>query len=219
MAELLKRLITGIILIGCFIGAYLHSLTLYILFLSGIFLLMLTIEWPRLLSPKSPRFFLFTLAYPITPCFILLWLAIRYYTLDYYLPLYPFFVAWTADTFGYIVGKLTGYHKICPLTSPGKSYEGLVGSMIGVFIMHTWLMPRMAFLSTSPMAHNMFILALYTIIITVIAFLGGYLLSLLKRRQNLKDAGTILPGHGGFLDRFDSVFFVSLAMPILLLVF
>ncbi len=77
--------------------------------------------------------------------------------------------------------------------------------------MHCVFMPRIALFAGSPLYINKVLLVLYSIAITLVAFLGGLVLSLLKRRQGLKDAGDILPGHGGFLDRFDGVFFTTLA--------
>lgn len=210
--EFLKRLITGFILIICFGGAYLHSATLFSLLLCGVLIEILIFEWPRLV----PLFSGYTLLYPILPFATLLWLVNSYHATDIYLPLYPFMVAWTADTCGYVVGKLIGNHKIYPSISPGKSWEGLTGSIVGVFIMNLLILPRITKLSSSFVATNITFMVIFSAIMASIALLGGFLMSYLKRKNHLKDAGDLLPGHGGFLDRFDSVLFVTMATTLLI---
>jgi len=208
-AEFIKRLVTGIILLVCCGGAYLHSSYLFSALLLVVLIIILTTEWPRLITFSRPVAVLISLVYPILPIALLVWLTTRFYTTDFYLPLYPFFVAWSADTCGYFLGKLIGNHKMCPTISPGKSWEGFAGSWIGVFTIHLWLIPRTAMLNQLAFVHSFLLLGLFTGLMTTIAFLGGFFLSYLKRKQNLKDAGSLLPGHGGFLDRFDAVFFVA----------
>lgn len=211
--EFLKRLVTGIILIICFGGAYLHSATLFSLLLCGVLIEILIFEWPRLV----PLFSLYTLLYPIMPFATLLWLVNRYHVTDIYLPLYPFMVAWTADTCGYVIGKLAGNHKIYPAMSPGKSWEGLAGSIVGVFIMNLLILPRIGKLSTSFVATNITSIFVFSTVMASIALLGGFFMSYLKRKNRLKDAGDLLPGHGGFLDRFDSVLFVTFTTALLMM--
>jgi len=150
------------------------------------------------------------------PIIILMYFAYKYYTNDYYLPLYPIIIAWASDTGGYIVGKIIGFHKMCPTISPGKSWEGLLGSLAAVTIAHIWLMSRITHITTLGLENNIIVLSLLSLTMTLVAFCGGFLLSYLKRKNNLKDAGNLLPGHGGLLDRFDSVFFVAYATGILL---
>lgn len=207
--EFFKRLFTGIILLICVGGAYLHSATLFALCLTAVLMLILTFEWPLLAPKNKPLFLLLSLIYPIAPFFILISLTLRYYSTDIYLPLHPFFVAWTADTCGYAIGKLWGFHKIWPVISPQKSWEGLAGSVVGVFIMHLLLLGRITTFSSAFFANNIFMLFLFSVVTTIIAFAGGLFFSYLKRKRNLKDAGNVLPGHGGFLDRFDGVVFVA----------
>jgi phosphatidate cytidylyltransferase len=219
VSEFFKRLITGIILLICFAGSYLHSSLLYQLFLGAILILILFYEWPQFVCYKRIDHIFYTLLYPISPIILLLWLTQMFYTTDPYLPLYPFFVAWSADTCGYFVGKLIGRHKMCPAISPGKSWEGLMGSWIGVFVMHLLIIPRITLLSSTIITHNILTLFAFSGVMTMVAFWGGFFLSYLKRTHNLKDAGTILPGHGGFLDRFDSVFFVTPVTVLLVLIF
>jgi len=216
--ELVKRCFTSLLIVACFGGAYLHSAMLFSFLLGSILAFILIIEWPRLIPIKKIKFLFLTLFYPVLPNLILIWLTLTFYDTDFYLPLYPFIVSWTADTMGYFTGKTIGRHKICPSISPGKSWEGLLGSIIGVSIVHLFLLPHISHFSyvlTFPYSIN---IILFSIMMTTIAFLGGLFMSCLKRMQGLKDAGDLLPGHGGLLDRFDSVFFVAIATGLLVLV-
>ena len=215
--EFFKRLITGIILLVCFGGAYLHSANMFAVFLVAVLVIALFFEWPKLIPP-SHFATTYTLMYPIIPFILLVWLTLTYYAIDFYLPLYPFFVAWTADSCGYAIGKLCGIHKMCPYISPGKSWEGFFGSLVGVFVMHLWIMPRTHFFTKIPITFWPKSI-LFSVTMTSIAFLGGLFLSYLKRQKNLKDAGSVLPGHGGFLDRFDAVLFVVYATALLVFFF
>lgn len=198
-------------LLICFGGAYLHSALLFSLLLSAVLIIILFFEWPKLIPLQQILYQLLTLFYPTLPLVLLIILTITTYPIDFYLPLYPFFVAWSADTCGYAIGKLFGKHKMCPSISPGKSWEGFAGSTLGVFVAHLWIVPRTKLFSSTIFATKTSALMLLSIAMTIIAFLGGFFLSYLKRKNNLKDAGTVLPGHGGLLDRFDSVLFVTLA--------
>ena len=215
--EVIQRTITGIFLLICIFGSYVHSKALYISLLGIILTLILFFEWHKLVAHKGILHRFISFAYPIMPITILIWFAHTYYVSDYYLPLYPLIIAWAADTGGYIVGKLIGYHKMCPTISPGKSWEGLVGSFIAVFVANIWLMPRITHITPFGIENNIIVLNALSLSMTLVAFCGGFLLSYLKRKNNLKDVGNLLPGHGGLMDRFDSVFFVAYATGALLL--
>jgi phosphatidate cytidylyltransferase len=211
IGEFFKRLITGIVLLVCFFGSYIHSPTLYTCLLGAVITLIILFEWHKLVAHSGILHRVISLTYPIMPTAILMWLVYAYYTSDYYLPLYPIIVAWSSDTGGYLVGKILGYHKICPNVSPGKSWEGLMGSFAAVVVAHFWLMPRINLINSLGLANSIVAVIILATIMTLAAFCGGFLLSYLKRKNNLKDAGSLLPGHGGLMDRFDSVFFVAYA--------
>ncbi len=108
------------------------------------------------------------------------------------------FIIWAADIGAYFTGKAFGKHKMIPQVSPGKSWEGLAGGMFSVLVIAgislSWLS-----VSSRPL---WFALALVTALISV---LGDLFFSVLKRRCGLKDTGKLLPGHGGILDRLDSL--------------
>ena len=217
MKEFFKRTLTALLLVATFSGAYLHSSLLFIFLLVAIFLVILFTEWPRLLPVKGFEGIVFSLFYPVLPMAALIMLHVLYYPQDFYLSLYPFCIAWSADTYGYVIGKLLGWHKICPSISPGKSWQGLAGSFLGVVGINFLILPYIE----APFAlviklSSVWILE-FSALLTGVAFLGGLLLSYFKRSKNVKDAGTVLPGHGGFLDRFDGVFAVVLVLWVALL--
>jgi phosphatidate cytidylyltransferase len=109
-----------------------------------------------------------------------------------------FFILWSNDTGAYLTGSLIGKHKLFPRVSPGKSWEGSIGGAVItyliVFLIAQWF--------TIINLRDWFVIA--TILI-VIGTLGDLVESLYKRSINVKDSGSILPGHGGVLDRFDSL--------------
>ncbi len=214
--EFFVRCITSLILVGCLGGAYLHSSILYYATICTIGILIFGFEIENLFPISRIKLALLSLFYPGISLASLVVLDYNYRSINIIIPLYPFLISWIADTMGYIVGKLIGKHKMCPSISPGKSWEGFVGSIFGVFGMHILLMPIIEKTSHS-IYQNHLKLIILSIAMTAIAFLGGLMLSFFKRKRGLKDAGKVLPGHGGLLDRFDSVFFVSPVTLILLL--
>ncbi|MFA6534887.1 MAG: phosphatidate cytidylyltransferase [Candidatus Babeliales bacterium] len=214
-AEFFKRLLTSLAIIFCFGGAYLHSVAMFSLLMFIILVLVLFFEWPKLVDFDSPYSWIATVFYPIFPVLSLIFLNYRFHQVDLAIPMYPFLVAWTADTFGYFVGKIWGVHKIYPKISPGKSWEGFFGSFVAVVVLNFFLLPN---IKIEPIYSyfckvtilTVIVILLISLIFTIVAFLGGMLISILKRHNGLKDVGNVLPGHGGFLDRFDSVFFTGL---------
>ena len=111
---------------------------------------------------------------------------------------YLFCLVWAADVGAYVAGKLWGKHKLIPRVSPGKTIEGFLG---GFFVV----------MSVTCVAHAYFqpgyfwMWYLMGFVIALISVLGDLFFSMLKRRSHLKDSGQLFPGHGGALDRFDSL--------------
>ena len=117
------------------------------------------------------------------------------------------FGSWGADTCAYCVGKLIGKHHFSEL-SPKKTIEGCAGGIIGAGLMsfiYAFFVPDMAWLPISPLI----IFPAVTMISAVISIFGDLAASAIKRNFDSKDYGNIIPGHGGILDRFDSVIFVA----------
>lgn len=111
---------------------------------------------------------------------------------------YLLFLIWATDTGAYLCGKLMGKHKLIPKVSPGKSWEGVLGGV--ALALCVAVVGNYGFNPANKIAW--FFLAFCT---AVISIFGDLFISVLKRRCHLKDTGTIIPGHGGVLDRLDSL--------------
>jgi phosphatidate cytidylyltransferase len=118
-----------------------------------------------------------------------------------WLVLYVSFVVWASDTSAYLIGRKWGKHKLAPMLSPGKSWEGFFAGITGSVIMSV-LMSRPLDISVS----NAVALGVG---IGIAGVVGDLAESAMKRDLGLKDFGAILPGHGGVLDRFDGLLFAA----------
>lgn len=119
---------------------------------------------------------------------------------------YSISLVWMADNGAYFVGKKFGKHKLAPNISPGKTIEGLFGAILATSL-YTLLASYYFGLNIEKSA----LLMLLSIVLTFISVSGDLYFSFLKREAGVKDSGNILPGHGGILDRIDSVL---AAMPV-----
>ena len=121
--------------------------------------------------------------------------------------LLPVVLTWASDTGAYFTGRTLGGPKLVPSISPGKTISGAIGgvvfTVIAAYILVHWLLRPYAQLAFSPLG-----LVTFAVVISVVAQLGDLVESLLKRSAGVKDSGTLLRGHGGVLDRLDSLFFV-----------
>ena len=125
-----------------------------------------------------------------------------------YLIILVFICSWGNDTLAYCAGRLFGKHKMSPVLSPKKSVEGLIGGIVGAgilgmvfgFLFNAWAHPI-------PNAPLWF--ALVGAVGAVPAVIGDLAASAIKRNNDVKDYGKLIPGHGGVLDRFDSMIFTA----------
>ncbi len=115
--------------------------------------------------------------------------------------LFILFVIWANDTFAYFTGKTIGRHKLSPYVSPNKTVEGAIGGLAGAVIAGYILNKYLS------MGMGISEVAVLSIILGVIGIIGDLAESLLKRSAGVKDSGSIIPGHGGVLDRIDSLLF------------
>jgi phosphatidate cytidylyltransferase len=128
--------------------------------------------------------------------------------------LVAFFGTWVFDVFAYLVGTAIGKHRLAPSVSPHKSWEGLAGGAVATVLLFAWAPGLGSVWRDTAMGLGQRI-ALGGVLV-VAATLGDLVESRIKREFHTKDSGTIIPGHGGMLDRFDSMLFVAPAIYIAL---
>lgn len=126
-----------------------------------------------------------------------------------YLIVYLLFCAWIGDSGAYFVGTFLGKHKLCPEISPKKTVEGFIGGIITVGIAVTIQCLVYNLLLPSTLKMNYAVIIPIGMVASVVGVLGDLSASVIKRQYNVKDFGNVMPGHGGILDRFDSVLFVA----------
>ena len=124
--------------------------------------------------------------------------------------------AWGSDVFAYLFGSLLGKHQLAPKLSPHKTVEGSLGGVLGapaVMAVFGWICQEEFYLFKQPIVA----LAIIGLVGAVIGQIGDLAASAIKRDCGIKDFGSFIPGHGGFLDRFDSVLALAPAVYMLLL--
>jgi len=112
-------------------------------------------------------------------------------------------VVWLGDSGAYYVGRTLGKHKLSPRISPKKTIEGLAGGIVTSVI--TAVVIQMTFFHEFPLHHAI----IAGVILSFAGVVGDLAESMWKRSADVKDSGTLIPGHGGFLDRFDSILFTA----------
>ncbi len=113
-----------------------------------------------------------------------------------------FLIAWGNDTFAYFAGTTLGRHKIWPRVSPKKTWEGTIAGWVSaamISVLVVWL---------TPLDFNLGLAALIGLVGGILGFFGDLTISMVKRQVGVKDSGRFFPGHGGMLDRLDSMLFV-----------
>jgi phosphatidate cytidylyltransferase len=112
-------------------------------------------------------------------------------------------VTWAGDTGAYISGKTMGRHPLAPVISPKKTVEGLIGGVVLALVVaalsRLWFLPAVSLLDAVVLAA----------LLTLAGLLGDLAESAIKRSVNQKDSGRLIPGHGGMLDRLDSLLFTA----------
>lgn len=114
-----------------------------------------------------------------------------------------FIAPWVTDTFAYFCGRLFGRHKLIPSVSPKKTIEGSIGGI--VFCIIGCIAYRLILGNFHDNLPPVWIFAVLGFVVSIVSQIGDLMFSLIKRRYGIKDYGVLFPGHGGVLDRFDSV--------------
>ncbi len=131
----------------------------------------------------------------------------------YYL-LYVVTITIMSDTFAHFFGTMIGKIKLCPEVSPNKTVEGLIGGVFfGTFLGSVF------FITVIEPNANVLLVILISFILSLISEIGDLIFSAIKRKYNVKDYGNIMPGHGGVIDRLDSIIFAMLAFSYLVSLF
>ncbi len=133
-----------------------------------------------------------------------LYLTRNYLANGEYLVWLIFLCSWGCDTCAYCVGMLIGKHKMSPILSPKKSIEGAVGGVVGAALL-TALYSYIFMNQMSITSAEIVILAIMSAVGALISMVGDLTASAIKRNYDIKDYGKLIPGHGGILDRFDSI--------------
>lgn len=127
--------------------------------------------------------------------------------------LFLFFIlfgtSWLSDTGAYFAGSLFGKHKLCPNISPKKTVEGFIGGIVTAVIFNVIFCIAFNNITVLNITCNTWFVAAITPILAVASVFGDLSASLIKRSCDIKDFGNLIPGHGGIMDRFDSVLMVA----------
>lgn len=135
--------------------------------------------------------------------------------------------AWWSDTGAYFVGTFFGRHKLCPEISPKKTWEGLIGGVVCAIALNIAVCYAFQAVSAAISPFGYFtgavrvdipLVALFSLPLSLLGVLGDLVASMVKRQCGVKDFGTIMPGHGGVMDRFDSVLTIIPAVYIIFVI-
>ncbi len=194
--ELVKRILSSIILIPIVLYFTIKGSFLFILFISTCFLII-AYEWHMMSKKKSYNIFGF------------IFLFFSFYTIyklrineidEYWLILFIILICVTTDIGGYVFGKTFNGPKLTKF-SPNKTYAGMIGGYL-LSIIFSIIFVNYQFTEELPI--NWFI---FVILVSSVSQIGDVIISYFKRLSNIKDTGKIIPGHGGLLDRIDGMIF------------
>lgn len=206
MSNLQLRIISALVMLPFVVGAVFMGGMPFMIF-TGVIFVLAVYEWVRLSFKTQSKvgFLLFGLIY-LPLCFYEFYYLRTGFSDGLYLVISMLLVIWSADIGAYFVGRKFGSHKMAPTMSPNKSWEGLAGAM---FFSALMMIVLMKYVFTSDSSPSLLILALTGAILGYVGQAGDLLESFLKRKAGEKDSSKLIPGHGGVLDRVDSILLVS----------
>ena len=143
--------------------------------------------------------------------------AIRYLNNGMLCLMLVFFISWGCDASAYLFGTFIGKHKLIPDVSPKKSVEGAIGGIFGAIVLSVGFGLFADFVMGANV--NYLYLGLFAAVLSVVSQIGDLIASLIKREYGVKDYSNLIPGHGGIMDRFDSVLVVAMPLLVLCLAF
>jgi phosphatidate cytidylyltransferase len=164
-------------------------------------------EWLRIVRGWGLAWSAGGFVYCLAPALALLWIRDRSGDDGLALLLWVFLVTWATDIGAYFVGRTIGGRKLMPSVSPGKTVSGAIGGVV-VTVLVAWVYVRFALRPAAQLALSAAGIIVFGVVISIVAQIGDLFESLLKREAGVKDSSKLLPGHGGVLDRLDSLFFV-----------
>lgn len=152
----------------------------------------------------------------IIPLFMMSLTRLKEMPLGNYLVLLPFVIAFCSDTAAYFIGRKFGRHPLAPEVSPKKSVEGSIGGFCGAVV--CTILYGIIISTFFTVKVNYLILILYALLGAFVSQMGDLSFSYVKRGAGIKDFGNVLPGHGGVLDRFDSIIFAAPLIEVLTII-
>lgn len=195
----------GLLLAGRYYEMDVHFLILTVLLLAFFAMMFVYVfQFPRYGSEQVMTAFFAFLYGPVCLSFIYL---TRNLSMGFYIVWLILLCSWGCDTCAYCVGMLFGKHKMSPVLSPKKSVEGAVGGVVGAALLGALYG---MFVNTQMEDVNAIVIfAIICIVGALISMVGDLAASAIKRNHDIKDYGKLIPGHGGVMDRFDSVIFTA----------
>ena len=208
---MVKRIITSVVALAVFVGILFLPPICFTVALVAVILFMLYECYSATKADVGMK----TIGF-IVLSMSCVWLAKE--TFDTATMLLTFICAWSCDTFAYFTGRFLGKHKLIPHVSPNKTVEGSVGGVVGAMVICiVYLLIVKNVFDTNMLQWSNVVVegAVYGLVGGALSQLGDLIASAIKRDTGIKDFGWIFPGHGGFMDRFDSVMFIAPIMYIL----
>lgn len=196
--------IAGYYLLVYFTGTHTHLIMAVVLLLIAL-MFVYVFSFPKYTADQVMSTYFCLIYAPVMLSFVYMTRQLEY---GIYLVWMIFISSWISDTCAYLVGVLLGKHKLAPKLSPKKSIEGSVGGILGAAIVGAIFG---YFLLDKELGGHQYGVMLFVTgaVGSVISQVGDLAASAIKRNHNIKDYGKLIPGHGGIMDRFDSVIFTA----------